>query len=235
MTVRRRIVLAAADKKQRHRLRVLLEAQGYHVQATSTREEALHALEVGVAQLVIHAAHAEVDDLPTAESEFIARLRAATSAALIVLTGAPGDAAVVEALAAGADDAIAFPHPRAELVARIELAIRRGRRTARRRVNVCGQLVLDLESRELTVATRPIHLTRLEYRLLEELVLAAGHLVTHDDLLTRVWGPAHRGRLHYVRVYIGRLRLKVARFGFRLPITNVLGIGYRLDAGVATA
>ena len=229
MTVRPRIILAAAESRQRRRLRVLFEAHGYYVQSTSTEDEALHALEVSVPQIVVHAPVPDGENVAAAELGFTAKLRAATSAALIVLTAAPGEGPVVDALAAGADDAIAPPHARGELIARLELAMRRARRTPERRLHVCGDLVLDLESRELTIADRHVVLTRLEYRLLEELVIAAGHLVPHDDLLTRVWGPAHRGRLQYLRVYIGRLRQKIEQAGARVPITNVPGLGYRLD------
>ncbi len=237
MTVRPRILLAAADNRQRRRLRVLFEAHGYYVQATATEEEALHALDVSVPQIVVHAPSAEpVGPAPPggesrakADAAFTARLRAATSAALIVLTATPGETPVIDALAAGADDAIAPPHARGEVIARLELAMRRVRRTPERRLHVCGDLVLDVEARELTIGDKHVVLTRLEYRLLEELVIASGHLVAHDDLLTRVWGPAHRGRLQYLRVYIGRLRQKIEQAGARVPITNVPGLGYRLE------
>ena len=230
MTVRPRLLLAAADRRQRRRLIVLFEANGFFVQATSTPDEALHALDVSVHQVVVQASSNELGAQPD-DQVFTARLRAATTAAVIVLTAAPGEQAVVAALAAGADDAITPPHPRGELLARVELAMRRARRTSERRLQVCGDLVLDLESCELTVAGRRVALTRLEYRLLEELVLARGHLVRHDELLTRVWGPAHRGRLPYLRVYVGRLRQKIEHAGAHVPITNVAGLGYRLERG----
>lgn len=231
MTVRPRLLLATADRRQRRRLIVLFEANGFFVQATSTPDEALHALEVSVPQLVVHASSNELGAQSAEDHALTARLRAATTAALIVLTAAPGEEAVVSALAAGADDAIAPPHSRGELLARVELAMRRARRTSERRLQVCGDLVLDLESCELTVSGRRVALTRLEYRLLEELVLARGHLVPHGELLTRVWGPAHRGRLPYLRVYVGRLRQKIEHAGAHVPITNVAGLGYRLDRG----
>lgn len=226
MTVRPRIILAAEDAKLRHRLRLLFEANGYHVQPTATQEEALRALDVSVPQLVVHAPTVDGDD------EFVRKLRAATGAALIVLTAGAGEAPVVDALAAGADDAIAPPYQRSELIARLELAMRRTRRSPERRLQLGADLVLDFEARELTVAGRRVLLTRLEYRLLEELVLAGGHLVQHDVLLARVWGPAHRGRLHYLRVYIGRLRQKIEQAGSQVPIMNIPGLGYRLDREV---
>jgi two-component system KDP operon response regulator KdpE len=229
MTVRPRIILAATDRRQRRRLRALFEAHGFHVHATSTHEEAMHALEVSVPQLVIHVPFAEPGAQVADESAFTMRLRGATSAALVVLTALPGEGPVIDALAAGADDAIAPPHPREDLIARLELAMLRARRTPERRLHVSCDLVLDLALREVTVAGCQVELTRLEYRLLEELVLAGGHLVSHDDLLARVWGPAHRGRLQYLRVYIGRLRQKIERRGVRVPITNIPGRGYRLD------
>lgn len=229
MTVRPRLLLATADGRQRRRLRALFETHGFFVQAARTPDEALQMLDDSVPQLVVQASAAEPGARVGDDQAFTARLRAATTAALVVLTAAPGEDPVVAALAAGADDAIAPPHSTGELIARLELAMRRARRTSERRLHVGSEVVLDLESCELTVAGHRVALTRLEYRLLEELLLARGRLVPHDELLTRVWGPAHRGRLAYLRVYVGRIRQRIERAGGRVPITNVAGLGYRLD------
>jgi two-component system KDP operon response regulator KdpE len=222
--IRPRMILGAADPKLRRRLRLLFESSGYHVQTTVSPEETLLALEVSVPQLVVHCPPSVAVADPV-----IARLRAATRAALIVLTPAYGESPVVEALAAGADDAIPPPYARGELIARLELTMRRTRRAPARRIELRGNMVLDVEARQLSVAGQVVVLTRLEYRLLEELVVAGGNVVEHDELLTRVWGPAHRGRLHYLRVYVGRLRQKIDHAGAPDPITNLPGIGYRLD------
>jgi two-component system KDP operon response regulator KdpE len=103
-------------------------------------------------------------------------------------------------------------------------------------VHRLGDLTLDRESRELRVAGRQVTLTRLEYRLLEELMLGGGRAVPHDDLLGRVWGPAHRGRLNYLRVYVARLRAKIEESP-SVPqiIVSVPGVGYRVGAPLAEA
>lgn len=221
MSVRSRIVLVVGDAEVRRRLRTMFEASGYSVEAVASLEVALRTLAQTAPEVVVYV------PAPDRIDDSVALLRRATSAALIVLTPPTGET-VVSALDAGADDAIPFPHPRAEVLARVQLALRRSRPSDARRVLRCGELSLDVESRDLHVGDRRVALTRLEYRLLEALLLAGDHAVRHDQLLEQVWGPAHVGRLHYLRVYVARLRRKIEAGPEDRLIISVPGIGYRL-------
>ncbi len=220
-TPRPKIVLVAVDAALRARIRGLLEEQDYVVDALESVDAALAALTVAAPDLVVYA--------PTHDADGeILRLQNATGAGLLVLAAMPGDSGVIRALDAGADDAVPPPYARAELFARLRSTLRRSKRSARveRRF---ADLTLDLEARELHVDGRPIALTRLELRLLEELMVASGMAVKHDDLLTRIWGATHRGRLNYLRVYVARLRRKIEIDPARPRIIfSVPGVGYRL-------
>ena len=222
--LRPRIVLAAADATLRARLRILLEANEYQVDAVASGTLAADVLAVTAPDIVVFA--------PASGDDDIASLCQATEAPVVVLIAAAGDARMVEALDADAADALAPPYPRGELLARLRLALRRSRKTPPRPEHSFGELKLDVASRELRVAGNRVTLTRLEYRVLEELILAGGHAVAHQDLLGRIWGPAHRNRLNYLRVYIARLRAKIELHGAapRL-IVSVPGVGYRLASG----
>jgi two-component system, OmpR family, KDP operon response regulator KdpE len=217
---RPRVVLVAELGAVRGTVRALLEESGHVVDALESVDDAVAALAASSPDLVVYA------PTPDGDGE-IAQLQSATSAGVFVLAATPGEAGVVRALDAGADDAVPAPHSRPELLARLRAAVRRARRSrVERRF---ADLTLDLEARELHVDGRPIGLTRLELRLLEELMVASGSPVKHDDLLTRIWGASHRGRLNYLRVYIARLRRKIEidpakpRIIFSVP-----GVGYRL-------
>jgi two-component system KDP operon response regulator KdpE len=227
---RSRIVLAAGDAQLRRKLTAAFEGAAYLVEEVGNVGEALPALAVAAAELVVLVASAH------GLEEVLVSLREATSAPIVVLTASSGDDAVAQALDAGADDAMAPPYATSELLARLRLARRKARPAGSRTVHRLGELTLDRESRELRVAGRQVTLTRLEYRLLEELMLGAGRPVQHDDLLARVWGPAHRGRLNYLRVYVARLRAKIEESP-SVPqlIVSVPGVGYRVGGFVDNA
>ncbi|HSO31846.1 MAG TPA: response regulator transcription factor [Labilithrix sp.] len=218
---RSRIVLVAADAQLRSRIRILLEAGDYLVDVLETVDDAVAALAASVPDLVVYA--------PTHDADGEIRMvQSATTAGIVVLAATPGEAGVIRALDAGADDAVPPPYARGELLARLRSTLRRAKRAARAERRF-ADLTLDVEARELHVDGRPIALTRLELRLLEELMVASGLAVKHDDLLTRIWGPTHRGRLNYLRVYVARLRRKIEVDPARPRIIHsVPGVGYRL-------
>ena len=116
----------------------------------------------------------------------------------------------------GAEDYIVKPFSPTELVARIQAALRR--RTAPERVEpsepyVLGDLAIDYVHRRVTVAGEEVRLTAMEYNLLAELAVNAGRVVTHEQLLNRVWGPANPGSPRVIRTHLMRLRQKLGEDG----------------------
>jgi len=153
---------------------------------------------------------------------------------IIVLTarGAEGDR--VRGLELGADDYVTKPFSHKELVARIDAVMRRyraGAETSRTQLLSHGDLRIDFAQRRVSVRGRDIPLTPTEYNLLFQLATNAGRVLTHEQLLARVWGEEYRDEVHYLKVYVGRLRNKLERDPAKPElILTVRGVGYEFPA-----
>ena len=165
-------------------------------------------------------------------TELIHALRACSAAPLVVLSALSAESDKVAALDAGADDYVTKPFGAAELIARMRAHLRRqaggGRIDA-----VCvrfGDVTVDLGDRQVLRGGARVHLASIEFRLLAALAHHAGRLLTHDRLLSEVWGAAHGKDAHDLRVYVGHLRRKL-ECDPRRPayIVTETGAGYRLD------
>lgn len=145
------------------------------------------------------------------------------SARILMLTAASAVRDRVEGLNLGADDYLAKPFAFEELVARVRALARR--RPGAAPITVRGDLVLDRARRRVSRSGRPLSLTRKEFGVLEELLVADGGVVSAEELLERVWDENADPFTRTVTVTIGRLRRKL---GDPDPIETVVGGGYRL-------
>ena len=154
---------------------------------------------------------------------------------IIVLTARDAEQDRVHGLELGADDYVTKPFSHKELVARIDAVMRRYRaRSESTHANelVRGPLRIDFAQRGVTVGGRPVALTPTEYNLLFQLVTNAGRVMTHRDLLKKVWGEEYREEVHYLKVYVGRLRTKLERDPAKPElILTARGVGYQFPAG----
>ena len=200
-------ILVVDDEPQiRRALRTSLEAHGYVVHTAGTGEEALVAAAEASPDLIF------LDlGLPDLDgTEVIRRVRSFSEVPVIVLSVRDRQADKVSALDAGADDYVAKPFGMVEVLARLRAQLRRAQpEEAGPAVLGFGDLQVDLARQLVTLAGAPVHLTRTEYALLEAFVTNPGKLLTHQWLLRRVWGPAYQEELHYVHVYVSRLRRKI--------------------------
>jgi two-component system, OmpR family, KDP operon response regulator KdpE len=201
-----------------------LRMRGYEVVTASTGETALAAAEATPPDVVI------LDlGLPGIGGlEVLARLRSWSEVPVIVLTAADDERRMVAVLDAGADDYVTKPFGIGELLARVRVALRHGRGPDRPQVIEAGEVRIDLAGSTVTRSGEPVHLTRLEYRLLEALAVNAGRICTHRYLLERVWGPGYGDASQYLRVYVANLRRKLDDPAAPRLILTEPGMGYRL-------
>jgi two-component system KDP operon response regulator KdpE len=157
-------------------------------------------------------------------------LRKTSMLPVIVLTARGLEHDKIRGLELGADDYMTKPFSPRELVLRIQSVLRRSvPRDRRTEVIERGDVRIDLAARQVSRAGQEIRLTPTEFNLLTELAQRPGEAISHESLLTKVWGPEYRTEGHYLKVYIGRLRDKIESdpSSPRL-IQTVRGVGYRL-------
>ena len=161
--------------------------------------------------------------------EVLAKLREFTDVPIIILSARDREAEKIAALDAGADDYVEKPFGLGELLARIRTALRHRLRqdNAEKPLTIDG-LTIDPISHRVTLDDEVLPLTKREHALLLLLARNRGRVLTHRQILTAIWGPAHTEDVAYLRVYIGQLRRKLGD-AFSALIVTEPGIGYRLQ------
>ena len=167
--------------------------------------------------------------------ELMGDIIAVADVPVIFLSAYGRDQVVARAFEDGAADYIVKPFSPTELVARVGAAIRRLAEPYRPEPSeayALGDLTIDYGERLVTVAGRAVQLTATEYRLLFELSVNAGRVLTHDQLLRRVWGSRRPNNLGTLRTHLRRLRSKLGEdasnptYFFAEP-----RVGYRMAKG----
>ena len=221
------LILVVDDEPEIRRfLRIGLSAHGYRIAEAARGGEALRQAEAARPALVV------LDlGLPDMDGQDVIRkLREWSAVPVIVLSVRAAEREKVAALDAGANDYVTKPFGIAELLARVRAALRARPADSKESSRiVVGDLAIDIPAHRVTVAGREVKLTRKEFAMLRILARDAGRVITHRALLRELWGKAHEGETHYLRVYVGHLRQKLGddpaapRY-----IENEPGIGYRL-------
>ena len=170
--------------------------------------------------------------LPDADGlTLLTALREWSRVPVIVLSARGGEDDKVKALDAGADDYLNKPFGTNELLARMRVALRHRRDVASEDEPVLtfDTLSIDRAKRVVTRGEAELHLTPIEYRLLVLLGEHAGKVLTHRQILEKIWGPGHASQSHYVRVHMAELRKKIELDPSRPKlIVTEPGVGYRL-------
>ena len=223
-----RILVVDDDPQMLRSLRSVLSEAGYTPHVTGDPEAVGHLIDEVRPHLVLL-------DLRLPGTDGITLLESVpglSKAPVIFLSASGGEQAVARALEAGGDDYIVKPFSPTELVARIHAVLRRWAASGSAEPPepyTSGELMVDYARRRVTLAGRPVELTGNEYRTLFELSANAGHVLTHAELLQRVWGPAHSGRTGAVRSIIKTLRRKLGDDAASPTyIFNQPRIGYRM-------
>ncbi len=203
-----------------------LELEGFRVVRAANGSEALGKASKEHPDLVLlDIMMPEMDGFETLEG-----LRETTSVPVIFLTAKSEEVDRIKGLDLGADDYIAKPFSPRELVSRIRAVLRRTEPAAmtNSEIVVDSELRVNFDQRKVIVRGQEVRLRPTEYRLLYQLVTNAGKLLTHEVLLSRVWGAEYRDEDQYVRLYITYLRQKIEKDP-KNPryILSERGLGYR--------
>ena len=225
-------VLAVDDEQPILRLlEITLQAQGFKVIGTKTGADGLVQAATARPDLVI------LDlGLPDAEGiDILRRIREWSTMPVIILSARSSEEDIVRCLSAGADDYLVKPFRTAELVARVQAALRHAGATTTSSALTFGPVRIDFAGRRVERKGEDVHLTAIEYAVFSLLAQNAGRIVTHTQILQKVWGPTFSEETQYLRVYIGQLRKKLEEdpANPRLIVTET-GIGYRLKDTAGT-
>jgi two-component system KDP operon response regulator KdpE len=221
-----RILLIEDDAGIRNVVRVLLETHGYRiVEAGTVARAEVEARSHKPDLLLVDLGLPDGDGL-----NVIRRVRSWSAVPIVVLSARTQEEQKIAALDAGADDYVTKPFSAPELLARVRAGLRRNARSAERTpVLEFGKVRVDLGRRETLGPEGAVHLTPLEYRVLECLAQQAGMIVRQDQLIAQVWGPDRLGDPRNLRVYMRNLRNKLEPDPHRPQyLVTETGLGYRL-------
>ena len=209
-------------------LRVLLEAEGYRfIEADTAMRAEIEARSHKPDLLLVDLGLPDGDGL-----KVIRKVRAWSPVPVIVLSARTMEEQKIAALDAGADDYVTKPFSAPELLARVRAALRRNVRGAEQSsVLRLSDIEVDLAKRETHGPQGEVHLTPLEYRVLECLARHLGSIVVQNQLVREVWGPERLGDTRSLRVCVKNLRNKLEPDP-RKPryLITEAGLGYRLRA-----
>ena len=228
-----RVLLVEDDLTAARGVSLMIKSGGAIVDQVDTGEEALELVrhydyDIVVLDLM----------LPDLEGfEVVRRMRAARNETpVLILSGLSRPQAKVKGLGLGADDFITKPFDKGELIARMQAVVRRSKGFSQPTLRV-GPLTLNLDSREVTVDGRTVHLTGKEYAILELLVLRKGMVLTKEAFLNHLYGGMDEPEMKIIDVFICKLRKKLASAGADNLIGTIWGRGYMMrepavDAGI---
>ena len=223
-------ILVIDDEPQILRaIRTILSEKQFRVTTASRGEEGLALAAANEPDLII------LDlGLPDMDGvEVTARLREWTQRPIIILSVRDSERDKVAALDRGADDYLTKPFGVEELLARVRVALRHSTRAAevQSKVITAGPLTIDLAWHIVKRGEEEVKLTATEFKLLAYLAANHGRVLTHQSILTEVWGPADADHSEYLRVYMRNLRKKLEADPERPQyILTEPGVGYRFIA-----
>ena len=202
-----RILVADSDLPMLRFLRSNLEVGGYQTVLAADGEEALEKAERELPDvIVLNVMLPRVDGV-----EVCRRIREWSQVPIIMLSADGDEVSKINCLDLGADDYITKPFGIGEMLARLRVALRHARPeiVTSPSTFISGDLKVNFDRWRVTIDSREVELTPIEFSLLEQLVLNAGKVLTHNMLLQKVWGSEYNSEMHYVHVFVARLRKKI--------------------------
>jgi two-component system KDP operon response regulator KdpE len=222
-----RILVVDDERRMVGFIRLNLEQDGFEVIEAYNGTEALNRLRDSLPDLILlDVMMPDIDGF-----EVLRMIREISQVPVIMLTAKGEEDDKIKGLELGADDYVTKPFSPRELVSRVKAVLRRGgifEEDEEGVIEVDERLKIDFGRREVWVGDELVKLRPTEYRLLYHLVQNAGWVLTHDQILTKVWGYEYRDEPHYVRLYINYLRKKIEEDPSNPKyILTERGVGYR--------
>lgn len=222
-----RILVVDDERRMVGFIRLNLEQDGFEVIEAFNGTDALNRLRDSLPDLILlDVMMPDIDGF-----QVLRTIREISQVPVIMLTAKGEEDDKVRGLELGADDYITKPFSPRELVSRVRAVLRRGATFEEGEegvIEIDDRLRIDFGRREVWVDGELIKLRPTEYRLLYHLVQNAGWVMTHDQILTKVWGYEYRDEPHYVRLYINYLRKKIEKDPSNpVYILTERGVGYR--------
>ena len=224
---RRRILVVDDEERMVRFIRLNLEHDGYLVSEAFNGKQAMQKLREALPDLIL--LDVMMPDLDG--FEVLEMIREISNVPIIMLTAKGEEDDRVRGLEKGADDYVTKPFSPRELVSRVKAVLRRTEGASGSMhglIEVDERLKIDFDKREVWLEGKIVKLRPTEYKLLFHLVQNAGWVLSHDQLLTNVWGYEYRDEPHYVRLYINYLRQKLEKDASNPKyILTERGVGYR--------
>lgn len=222
------ILIVDDEPRMRRFVRMNLELEGLQVSEASDGLEALRKVRETLPDLVV--LDVEMPQLDGFET--LAEIRRTSPVPVIMLTVRSEEDERIKGLDLGADDYVTKPFSARELVSRINAVLRRIQLSSpaerSSRIDVDERLSVDLDRREVLVGGEPVKLRPTEYRLLQYFVQNPGRMLSHEQLLSKVWGPEYVDDNQLLRLYVTYLRQKIEpEPSTPRYIFNERGVGYR--------
>ena len=221
------VLIIEDDKYISNFICMSLKQEGYHYIKTDTGREAISLCYANNPDVII------LDlGLPDIDgTQVIEHIRSHCDKPIIVVSARQEESEKIRALDLGADDYVVKPFYMGELLARIRAAMRKAEKTASTELQQTFQrdyLKIDFLKRAVYIDGQEVHLTPIEYKLLALLVSNRGKVLTHNQILSKIWGYGGGGDANSLRVFMATLRRKIEKdtTNPRFIITEV-GVGYR--------
>lgn len=230
MDIKPLILIVEDDKPICKFIHISLEAQGYKCINTPYGKEAIslvfsHNPDIVILDLGLP----DIDGIHVIE-----KIRSVTKARIIVVSARGHEREKVNALDCGADDYLTKPFSVAELLARIRVALRHFiqdniPQNESLEIFKVRDLKIDFEKRKVSILEKEVHLTPIEYKLMELMAKYAGRVLTHKFIINEIWGSYSEDDTRSLRVFMANIRRKIEKDPAQPEyILTEIGVGYRL-------
>ena len=230
MDIKPLVLIVEDDKPICKFIKVSLEAQNYKCIETNSGNNAVSlVLSMNPDIIILDLGLPDIDGI-----EVIDRIRDKTKAKIIVVSAREKDRDKVEALDMGADDYLTKPFSLSELLARVRVGLRNINKNISNYESTISNfelkdLKIDFDKRKVYVRGESIHLTPIEYKIIELMATYSGKVLTHNFIVKEVWGSYCENETQSLRVFMASIRRKIEKDPSQPEyIITEVGVGYRL-------